>query len=128
MRNGLLTRSQQYVSLRKHTWITRPIDHPQHGFLYRGCLLHQYQTIRGAKSRATIQLSDLGGRHEPTGPGLAKEADGDGKVYPTVVLQALKNMRKYEKCVLLTKVGSFYEVIHHLLQLWIPLIGLIALF
>lgn len=30
--------------------------------------------------------------------------------YPTVVLQALSNMRKFENCVLLTRVGGFYEL------------------
>ncbi|KAH8591309.1 muts domain V [Bisporella sp. PMI_857] len=30
--------------------------------------------------------------------------------YPTVVLQARNNMRKFENCVLLTRVGGFYEL------------------
>jgi hypothetical protein len=46
---------------------------------------------------------------------LAKAGD-DGPVeneepiYPTVMQQALNNMRKFSHCVLLTRVGSFYEV------------------
>lgn len=30
--------------------------------------------------------------------------------YPTVILQARNNMRKFENCVLLTRVGGFYEL------------------
>lgn len=30
--------------------------------------------------------------------------------YPTVILQAQNNMRKFENCVLLTRVGGFYEM------------------
>ena len=58
---------------------------------------------------ATVQLDEL-----PSSPiepciGLPAEENA-GPAYPTVVQQALNNMRKYEKCVLLTRVGSFYEV------------------
>jgi hypothetical protein len=34
----------------------------------------------------------------------------EGPTYPTVMQQALNNMRKFSHCVLLTRVGSFYEV------------------
>lgn len=30
--------------------------------------------------------------------------------YPTVILQARNNMRKFENCILLTRVGGFYEM------------------
>ncbi len=30
--------------------------------------------------------------------------------YPTVVLQARRNMQKFDNCVLLTRVGGFYEL------------------
>jgi hypothetical protein len=30
--------------------------------------------------------------------------------YPTVIQQALNNMRKFSHCVVITRVGSFYEV------------------
>jgi hypothetical protein len=35
---------------------------------------------------------------------------GDEPAYPTVVQQARNNMRKFSHCVVLTRVGSFYEV------------------
>lgn len=30
--------------------------------------------------------------------------------YPTVILQAKRNMQKFDNCVLLTRVGGFYEL------------------
>ena len=65
--------------------------------------------IRGAKSTATVKLKEL-----PQGilnAGLEVLTDDEnGPTYPTVVQQARANMRKYESCVLLTRVGGFYEV------------------
>ena len=66
--------------------------------------------IRGLKRKATIRIEDL-----PQGPLPAKPADtisaSDGPAYPTVIQQARNNMRKFAHCVVLTRVGSFYEVI-----------------
>ena len=62
---------------------------------------------RGAKRRSRIRLIDL-----PQGS-IALEPlprDEDKPAYPTVVQQARSNMTKFENCVLLTRVGSFYEV------------------
>ena len=64
---------------------------------------------RGAKSRATVQLDELPNFLTEPCVGLP-EQENAGPAYPTVVQQALNNMRRYENCVLLTRVGSFYEV------------------
>ena len=64
---------------------------------------------RGAKSRATVQLDELPNSTIEPCIGLPEQQNA-GPTYPTVVQQALNNMRRYEKCVLLTRVGSFYEV------------------
>lgn len=37
-------------------------------------------------------------------------AEQDEPAYPTVVLQARRNMQKFDNCVLLTRVGGFYEL------------------
>ena len=64
---------------------------------------------RGAKSKTTIKLEDLpqgvleGG---PLPPSQEDEAPG----YPIVVQQAWNNMQKFHDCVLLTRVGNFYEL------------------
>lgn len=75
-----------------------------------------YVQRRGAKARATIQLDGL-----PKGPlhpveNLSQDQDV-GPAYPAVVLQARNNMQKYANCVLLTRVGSFYEVKFIIIQL-----------
>ncbi len=44
--------------------------------------------------------------------------------YPTVVLQARRNMRKFANCVLLTRVGGFYELYFEHAQEFGPLLNL----
>ena len=90
-----------------------PINHlrcliswPQHSpWLENGTAV----PIRGAKSKTTVKFDDL-----PQGalePMLDTAEDEDkGPTYPTVVRQARNNMRKFDNCVVLTRVGSFYEV------------------
>jgi len=49
----------------------------------------------------------------PQGPLLPVEPLGpivEEKSYPTVIAQARTNMDKFANCVLLTRVGGFYEV------------------
>lgn len=38
------------------------------------------------------------------------EGDDDAPRYPTVVQQHRNNMQKFRNCVILTRVGGFYEV------------------
>ncbi|KAL8781371.1 MAG: hypothetical protein Q9213_006026 [Squamulea squamosa] len=65
--------------------------------------------IRGAKCKTTVKLKDLPqGPLDPV-PRTAEDQD-EGPTYPTVVRQARNNMRKFDKCVVLTRVGSFYEL------------------
>ena len=65
---------------------------------------------RGKKRSQSISISEL-----PQGvitselPELP-ELPKDEPAYPTVVQQARKNMNTFEHCVLLTRVGNFYEV------------------
>jgi hypothetical protein len=65
--------------------------------------------IRGAKRKSTLTVKTV-----PQGSLPAKVAEtvdeSDGPAYPTVVQQARNNMRKFSHCVLLTRVGNFYEV------------------
>ena len=39
-----------------------------------------------------------------------EEEEEEEPAYPTVVLQARRNMRRFDNCVLLTRVGGFYEL------------------
>lgn len=85
--------------------------------------------FRGTKTKTTIKLSDL-----PQGPirSEAPEApeaqpnleEHDEPSYPTVVLQARRNMRKFENCVLLTRVGGFYELYFEHADEYAPLLNL----
>ncbi len=65
--------------------------------------------MRGVKTKATMQIPDL-----PQGAimsNLSIETREEGiPTYPTVVQQAKNNMLKFDHCVLLTRVGGFYEV------------------
>jgi hypothetical protein len=62
---------------------------------------------RGKKTKSSATLETLPQGLVPLEP-LPIEAEVPA--YPTVVLQALSNMRKFENCVLLTRVGGFYEL------------------
>lgn len=69
---------------------------------------HLEQT-RGKKTQLTLKLKDL-----PQGA-LKLEpyndtAEDDTPQYPTVIQQHRNNMQKFRNCVLLTRVGGFYEV------------------
>ncbi|KAB5563436.1 muts domain V-domain-containing protein [Coniochaeta sp. 2T2.1] len=84
--------------------------------------VHHHQ-IRGKKTRTTVSFDalpqgPLPGSDLPQGPlsapgGAASDPapqEESGPAYPTVVMQARRNMNKYDNCVLLTRVGGFYEL------------------
>lgn len=82
--------------------------------------------VRGKKTKSTVKLSDL-----PQGAIPVPEAQpGDGEeedsapVYPTVIQQARRNMRKFDSCVLLTRVGGFYELYFEHAEEYGPLLHL----
>ncbi|XXG94657.1 ribosomal protein P0 (A0) (L10E) [Hypoxylon texense] len=89
--------------------------------------LHQKVQIRGKKTRSSMRLEDL-----PQGPIKLDQpappepsADEDsGPAYPTVVQQARRNMQKFENCVLLTRVGGFYELYFAHAEEYGPLLNL----
>ncbi|KAI1096220.1 muts domain V-domain-containing protein [Rostrohypoxylon terebratum] len=70
------------------------------------------QQIRGKKTKSSMRLEDLpqGPLKMSVPPPPLPPAEDEGPAYPTVVLQAHQNMRKFENCVLLTRVGGFYEL------------------
>jgi hypothetical protein len=76
---------------------------------------------RGKKTKTTIKLEDL-----PQGPIQADPLpiEDDGPAYPTVVLQARRNMKKFDNCVLLTRVGGFYELYFEQAEEYGPLLNL----
>ncbi|TQV97372.1 hypothetical protein V2A60_000011 [Cordyceps javanica] len=78
---------------------------------------------RGKKTRTTVQLSDL-----PQGAVLADalpaEEESIVTSYPTVVQQARRSMDKFDNCVLLTRVGGFYELYFEHADEYAPLLNL----
>lgn len=63
---------------------------------------------RTAKTKSTVQLKDL-----PQGVMKLEaydEGQDDAPRYPTVVQGHRNNMQKFKNCVILTRVGGFYEV------------------
>ncbi|KAI5926836.1 muts domain V-domain-containing protein [Camillea tinctor] len=80
--------------------------------------------IRGKKTKSSVKLEDLPqGPLNPT-PLPEVDEDADEPAYPTVVLQARRNMQKFEKCVLLTRVGGFYELYFEHAEEYAPLMNL----
>ncbi|OLN88579.1 MutS-like protein 1 [Colletotrichum chlorophyti] len=78
-------------------------------------------TIRSKKTKSTVQLDDL-----PQGalPLDTRPVQDEGPSYPTVVLQARRNMQKFDNCVLLTRVGGFYELYFEHAEEYGPLLNL----
>ncbi|KAJ5124569.1 DNA mismatch repair protein MutS-like N-terminal [Penicillium bovifimosum] len=78
--------------------------------------------LRGAKSKATVKLKDL-----PQGV-LKLEPYDDRKDeaprYPTVVQGHRNNMQTFKNCVILTRVGGFYELYFEQAEELAPLLSL----
>lgn len=80
---------------------------------------------RGKRTKKVVSLDDL-----PQGPLEAKplptqpEEEVEEPSYPTVVLQAKRNMQKFDNCVLLTRVGGFYELYFEHAEEYGPLLNL----
>ncbi|TVY37390.1 MutS protein-like protein [Lachnellula subtilissima] len=62
---------------------------------------------RGAKRKASAKLDELPQGTIPLEPLALEDQE---PALPTVLLQARSNMRNFENCVLLTRVGGFYEL------------------
>ena len=81
--------------------------------------------VRGKKTRTVVRLEDLPqGVIRPADPAPPREADEPAPAYPTVILQARRNMDKFDNCVLLTRVGGFYEMYFEHAQECGPLLNL----
>lgn len=76
---------------------------------------------RGKKTKSTVKLEDLPQGALPLDP---EPVQDEGPAYPTVVLQAQRNMQKFDNCVLLTRVGGFYELYFEHAEEYGPLLNL----
>jgi DNA mismatch repair ATPase MutS len=85
--------------------------------------------IRGAK-----RVTEVTVRAKPRPQGMVPPPEEDvpehveesisAPMYPTVIQQSLNNMRKFSHCVLLTRVGSFYELYFDQAETYAPLLAL----
>jgi MutS domain I len=81
------------------------------------------QPRRRAKTKIRVKLEDLPQGILPSEQITPRDVE---PAYPTVIQQALNNMRKFENCVLLTRVGGFYEMYFEHAEKFGPLLGLKA--
>ncbi|BCR90754.1 mismatch repair ATPase MSH1 [Aspergillus chevalieri] len=83
----------------------------------------QLEQIRGKKTQSSLKLKDL-----PQGA-LKLEPyndapEDDTPQYPTVIQGHRNNMQKFKNCVLLTRVGSFYELYFEQAEELAPLLNI----
>ena len=79
--------------------------------------------VRGVKSKTRVKLEDLPqGQLEESS--VVVDAQDEGPSYPTVIQQARNNMRKFENCIVLTRVGGFYELYFEQAEQLGPLLSL----
>ncbi|KAI1437552.1 muts domain V [Xylaria sp. CBS 124048] len=79
---------------------------------------------RGKKTKTRIKLEDLPQALVKADP-LPDLEDYQGlPAYPTVILQARRNIQKFENCVLLTRVGGFYEIYFEQAEKYAPLLNI----
>ncbi|AEO66047.1 uncharacterized protein THITE_2047406 [Thermothielavioides terrestris NRRL 8126] len=80
--------------------------------------------VRGKKTRTVVKLDELPQGVVAPPPELLRPPEEDEPAYPTVVLQARRNMQKFDNCVLLTRVGGFYEMYFDQADEYGPLLNL----
>ncbi|TDZ73280.1 MutS protein-like protein 1 [Colletotrichum trifolii] len=76
---------------------------------------------RGKRTKSTLKLDDLPQGLLPLDPLPSQD---EGPTYPTVVLQARQHMQKFDNCVLLTRVGGFYELYFEHAEEYGPLLNI----
>jgi hypothetical protein len=105
---GLSVRAKTYSSASCGPFpaSTRPFAKPRAQLPWQTC--YQKSQCRGARKKATVKLDDI-----PQGAieTIALPAQDDSEPdYPPLLQQVRNNMLKFSHCVLLTRVGGFYEV------------------
>lgn len=78
---------------------------------------------RGAKTKSTIRASSL---YQGALPALPPDESDSvpAKTYPTVLQQHLNNVRTFKDCVVLTRVGDFYEMYFDQVEEFAPQVNL----
>lgn len=79
---------------------------------------------RGAKRRTTITIKPVPQGALPAREPVVSDRNADGPVYSATIQQHLNNMRKFSGCVILTKLGNFYEMYFEQAEELAPLLNL----
>ncbi len=87
--------------------LTRPYAKPRAEQPLRK-IWHQVSQRRGAKKRTTVALEEM--VQGPLQAAALPPQDDSEPEYPPLLQQVRNNMVKFSHCVLLTRVGGFYEV------------------
>ncbi|KAK4165683.1 muts protein 1 [Cladorrhinum sp. PSN259] len=100
--------------------------HSHHHDIIRRLMRQRQTQVCGKKTTTVLRLDDLPqGLIAPLEPLTPQPRDEDDEpAYPTVVLQARRNMQKFDNCVLLTRVGGFYEIYLEQAEEYGPLLNL----
>ncbi|KAI5205533.1 hypothetical protein E4T38_04264 [Aureobasidium subglaciale] len=85
-----------------------------------------YCAVRGAKTKSTIKFQELPqGALAPAALPITEEhPDDQVQVYPRVIQQHLNNVNKFSDCVVLTRIGNFYELYGDQAEQYAPLLNL----
>lgn len=78
---------------------------------------------RTAKRKTTVSVDALPQGALPPLPKIEADVPPE-KAYPTVMQQHLNNVRKFNDCVVLTRVGDFYEMYFDQVDQYAPLVNL----
>ncbi|KAL7927690.1 muts domain V domain-containing protein [Trichoderma austrokoningii] len=78
---------------------------------------------RSRAKKTTVKLSDLPQGKVPLEP-LPVEEEHNEPAWPPLIAQARRNIDKFEKCILLTRVGGFYELYFEHAEEYSPLLNL----
>lgn len=84
---------------------------------------HPFIWTRGVRTKTVVKASSLPQGVLPPLPPLEPD-DVPTKTYPTVLQQHLNNVRKFYDCVVLTRVGDFYEMYFDQVKQYAPLVNL----
>ncbi|KAG9834193.1 muts domain V, partial [Aureobasidium melanogenum] len=85
-----------------------------------------YFAVRGAKTKSTIKFQELPqGLLTPASlPAVKEHLDDQTPAYPRVIQQHLNHVSRFSDCVVLTRIGNFYELYGEQAEQYGPLLNL----
>jgi DNA mismatch repair ATPase MutS len=89
-------------------------------------LILPYLATRGAKTQSTVKFKELpqGPLARAPLPALEDDLEDQVRAYPRVIQQHLNHVSKFSDCVVLTRIGNFYELYGEQAEQYAPLLNL----